>query len=123
MSAADPDAREASTPTVADAALAVRAALGVDCRSIERFPTGSGFYVYDVVTTDGQRVVARLATAESRETLAGGVVHLPGRLLGVLQLGETILDLGELLLDLALELLDLSLRDGERVFVELLLVA
>jgi len=57
------------------------------------------------------------------ETLAGGVVHLPGGLLGVLQLGETILDLGELLLDLALELLDFSLRDSERVFVELLLVA
>ena len=77
MSAADPGEHVEPTPTVADAALAVRAGLGVDCRSVERFPTGSGFYVYDVVTTDGQRVVARLATAASRETLAGGVVWRP----------------------------------------------
>lgn len=80
MSAVDPADSVADaprTPTSADAALAVRAGLGVDCRSVERFPTGSGFYVYDVVTTDGRRVVARLATADSRGTLAGGVYWRP----------------------------------------------
>lgn len=60
-------------PTSVDAARAVRDGLGVEACGIERFPTGSGFYVFDVVTTDGRRVVARLATAESRATLAGGV--------------------------------------------------
>ena len=61
MSAADPADSVADTPrtpTSADAALAVRAGLGVGCRSVQRFPTGSGFYVYDVVANDGRRVVA-----------------------------------------------------------------
>ena len=75
MSAADRAAdRE---PTSADAARAVRAGLGVETRSIERFPTGSEFYVYDIVTSDQRRVVARLATATSRATLAGGVYWRP----------------------------------------------
>lgn len=80
MSAANPADSVADSPhipTSADAAQTVRAGLGVDIRNIERFPTGSGFYVYDVVTVDGRRVVARLATADSRETLAGGVYWRP----------------------------------------------
>src|SRR5512135_164636 len=56
------------------------------------------------------------------EPLARRVVHLPRRLLGVLQLRQTVLDLRELLLDLPLELLDLLLRDRQRVLVELLLL-
>src|SRR5690349_6191750 len=56
------------------------------------------------------------------EAHAGGVVHLARRLLGVLELGETVLDLRELFQDQRFEVVDLPLRDRERVFVELLLL-
>ncbi len=69
-------------PTARDAALAVRAGLGAGVRSIARFPVGTSFYVYDIVTDDGRRVVARLATAETAPTLAGGV-YWHARLRGV----------------------------------------
>src|SRR5215213_4375906 len=52
---------------------------------------------------------------------AGCVVHLPRRLLGVLQLRETVLDLGELLLDEVVELLHLLAGYREGVLVELFL--
>src|SRR5687768_3494552 len=56
------------------------------------------------------------------EPHAPGVVHLPRRLLGVLQLGETVFDLRQLRLDLALDVADLLARHLERVLVELALV-
>lgn len=68
---------DTSRPTERDAALAVRAGLGAEARSIVRFTVGSCFYVYDIVTEHGRRVVARLATAETRDTLAGGVYWHP----------------------------------------------
>lgn len=63
----------ARAPAAADAARAVRRALGVDVETITRFPTGHSHYVYDVTTTDGQRVVARLARPDTQSILAGGV--------------------------------------------------
>jgi aminoglycoside phosphotransferase (APT) family kinase protein len=60
-------------PTERDAALAVRVALGAESLAVERFPTGICHYVYDVITSDGRRIVARLASAESARLLAGGV--------------------------------------------------
>jgi aminoglycoside phosphotransferase (APT) family kinase protein len=63
----------AQRPTERDAALAVRAGLGAESLAIERFPTGICHYVYDVVTADGRRVVARLASADTRHLLAGGI--------------------------------------------------
>src|SRR4029077_3995298 len=53
------------------------------------------------------------------QALARGVVHLPGGLLRVLQLGQAVLDLRELFLDLTFELLDLALGHRKRVLVEL----
>ncbi|HEX8995754.1 MAG TPA: hypothetical protein VF812_06965 [Ktedonobacterales bacterium] len=69
-------------PTARDAARAVRAYLGLDAVRIERFPTGLCHYVYDVTTADGRQVVARLATEETRDQLAGGV-YWHARLRGV----------------------------------------
>ncbi|HZC04457.1 MAG TPA: phosphotransferase [Ktedonobacterales bacterium] len=63
----------ARRPTERDAALAVRASLAVQARTIQRFNTGNCHYVYDVLTEDGRRVVARLANDETRDVLAGGV--------------------------------------------------
>src|SRR6185295_10393732 len=56
------------------------------------------------------------------EPHAGGVIHLTGRLLGVLQLGEAVLDLRQLLLDRAVELFHLLPGHGERILVELSLL-
>ena len=64
---------EMRRPTERDAALVVCEGLGVEARAIERFPTGLCHYVYDVTTDDGRRVVARLATSETADQLAGGV--------------------------------------------------
>src|SRR5688572_6251905 len=65
-----------------------------------------------------------LEVVRDPETHAGGVVHLARGLLGVLELGQTVLDLGELLLDQAVELVHLLPGHGERILVELsLLVA
>src|SRR3712207_6354938 len=52
----------------------------------------------------------------------GGVVHLPRRLLGVLQLREPVLDLGELLLDQPVELVHLLAGHREGILVELSLL-
>ncbi len=73
---------EPRRPTERDAAQAVRAGLGVAARSIERFSAGICHYVYDVTTTDGRQVVARLATADTQHLLAGGV-YWHARLRGV----------------------------------------
>lgn len=63
----------ARRPTERDVALAVRAELGAEARAIERLTVGICHYVYGVTTADGRRIVARLATEESRDALAGGV--------------------------------------------------
>lgn len=64
---------DAPQPTERDAAHAIRASLGVEARTVRRFGAGICHYVYDVVTEDGRRVVARLANDETRDILAGGV--------------------------------------------------
>lgn len=56
-----------------DAALAVRAGLHVEARAIERLSVGLCHYVFGVTTDDGRQIVARLATDETRDALAGGV--------------------------------------------------
>jgi aminoglycoside phosphotransferase (APT) family kinase protein len=60
-------------PTEADAAATVARYLGQSARSVRRFTTGTGHYVYDVELHDGQRVVARLTRAAERTTLAAAV--------------------------------------------------
>lgn len=60
-------------PAPHDAALAVRVALGVEARHIARLTVGHCHYVYSVTTADGREVVARLASAESLDALAGGL--------------------------------------------------
>jgi aminoglycoside phosphotransferase (APT) family kinase protein len=45
----------------------------MEARSITRFPTGLCHYVYDVELDDGRKIVARLASDESRDALRGGV--------------------------------------------------
>lgn len=67
------DSDEARRPTERDAALAVRVGLDVETRAIQRFSAGLCHYVYDVTTEDGRHVVARLATSETADQLAGGV--------------------------------------------------
>ncbi len=67
------DPGEMPQPTERDAAMAVRAGLGVEARAIQRFSTGLCHHVYDVTTEDGRRIVARLATSASADQLAGGV--------------------------------------------------
>ena len=66
-------------------------------------------------------LASRLVTLEvvgDPEPLAGGIVHLPGGLLRVLQLGNLLFDLPEFNLDLTLEVLDFYPRLFERIFVE-----
>lgn len=60
-------------PTAQDAAHVVRRGLGGEAATVERFTTGHCHYVYDVTTTDGRRVAARLAFDETEPLLAGGV--------------------------------------------------
>ncbi|MDE3229737.1 MAG: aminoglycoside phosphotransferase family protein [Chloroflexota bacterium] len=69
-------------PTAPDAALAVCAALGVEPRAIQRLAVGHCHYVFGVTTADGREVVARLASVESVDALAGGV-YWHARLRGV----------------------------------------
>ena len=69
-------------------------------------------------------LASRLVTLEvvgDPEPLAGGIVHLSGRLLRVLQLGDLFFDLSEFNLDLILEVVNFCPRLFERIFVELLL--
>src|SRR5437867_12168850 len=54
--------------------------------------------------------------------LAGAVVDLLGRVLGVLQLRQAVLDLGQLFLDLRVEVVDLLAGHLEGLLVELGLV-
>jgi len=61
------------TPTESDARRLVEAALGCATVSARRFATGLCHFVYEVALADGRCVVARLATAETRDLLAGGV--------------------------------------------------
>lgn len=64
---------ESRRPTERDVALAVRAGLGIEAGEIERLTVGICHYVYGVTTEDGRRIVARLATDETHDALAGGV--------------------------------------------------
>lgn len=60
-------------PSEADAACAVRETLAVEPASVLRFSTGLCHFVYDVVLGDGRRVVARIATRDTRVLLDAGV--------------------------------------------------
>lgn len=62
-----------AAPTQHDAALAIRAGLGVDTRRVERLTVGLRHYVFAVTTDDGRSVVVRMATGDSAGDLAGGV--------------------------------------------------
>ena len=62
-----------SQPNPADAANAVRIALGAEVRNAHRFPTGLAHFVYDVELADGGRVVARLAADGNEDELRQGV--------------------------------------------------
>lgn len=61
------------TPTVDSAAAVVLRSLGTPAQTISRFPTGLAHYVFDVLTTDGRRVVARLARRGQEDTFASAV--------------------------------------------------
>ncbi len=60
-------------PSREDAMRIVRESLGLGVSAISRFPTGLSHYVYDVTTNDGRRIVVRMARADTRHALAGGV--------------------------------------------------
>lgn len=60
-------------PTQDDAMQMARRIFGIGVRKLSRFPTGLCHYVYDVELDDGLRVVVRLASAETRDALAGGI--------------------------------------------------
>jgi aminoglycoside phosphotransferase (APT) family kinase protein len=49
----------------------VRRVLATDVHTIQRFPTGLGNYVYDVITQDGQNIVVRIAPDETSFTSGG----------------------------------------------------
>ncbi|HEX8730876.1 MAG TPA: phosphotransferase, partial [Ktedonobacterales bacterium] len=70
MDAPSPPSR---APAAHDAAVTVRAALGVESRGIQRLAVGHCHYVFGVTTADGREVVVRLASADSFDALAGGV--------------------------------------------------
>jgi len=67
------------TPTEQAAADVVRRHLGTEPVRVARFPTGLANYVYDVVTTDGENVVVRLARSGHGARFAGAV-YWHGRL-------------------------------------------
>ncbi|HEX6288208.1 MAG TPA: aminoglycoside phosphotransferase family protein [Herpetosiphonaceae bacterium] len=60
-------------PTEQDAMTVVEVVMQRPAHQIERFPTGLCHYVYDVVTDHGQRVVVRLARADTAPLLLGGI--------------------------------------------------
>lgn len=60
-------------PTEHDARLIVERVLKQTAQTIRRFPTGLCHYVYDVVLADQQRVVVRIARADTQPQLMGGV--------------------------------------------------
>ncbi|HEX4792771.1 MAG TPA: phosphotransferase [Humisphaera sp.] len=60
-------------PKPHDVAELCRHLLGSQAISVTRFPTGLCHYVYDVVMSDGRRVVARLASEQTRSYLQGGI--------------------------------------------------
>lgn len=60
-------------PTADDAAAIVAMHFGTDIALVERFPTGLANYVYDVVTVDGRRVVARLQRRGAGCAFSGAV--------------------------------------------------
>lgn len=62
-----------TTPTAEIAAAVVRRSLGTPVQTISRFPTGLAHYVFDVLTADGRRVVARLGRSGQKGTFASAV--------------------------------------------------
>ena len=60
-------------PTAEIAADVVRRSLGTPVQTISRFPTGLAHYVFDVLTTDGRRVVARLTRRGEEGAFASAV--------------------------------------------------
>ncbi len=60
-------------PSPEDAIRTVRESLHLGVSAVSRFPTGLSHYVYDVATEDGRRIVVRMARADTRDALAGGV--------------------------------------------------
>lgn len=56
-----------------DAATVVHSRLSLEPVEIRRFPTGLCHYVFSVTTSDQQKWVVRIATAQTKRLLAGGV--------------------------------------------------
>jgi Ser/Thr protein kinase RdoA (MazF antagonist) len=61
------------TPVEQDAIDVLARAVSEKAIKIERFPTGSQHYVYDVLTESGRKLVVRIGTEESRGHIAGAV--------------------------------------------------
>lgn len=66
-------------PSEADARRVVEETIGVTTTAAKRFTTGHCHYVYDVTLADGRSLVARLASAETRSEMLGGI-HWHSRL-------------------------------------------
>jgi len=60
-------------PTPDQARALCQQLLGIPVVHISRFPTGLCHHVYDVALADGRKVVVRIASAETRSELAGGI--------------------------------------------------
>jgi aminoglycoside phosphotransferase (APT) family kinase protein len=66
-----------SPPDEATAASVFRAHFLDSISSVTRFPTGLCHHVYEICTVTGQAYVVRIASAASRESLAGGLYWHP----------------------------------------------
>lgn len=66
-------ASQSPTPMEDDAATLFRAVMEDDVKSVERFSTGLGSYVYDVTSVNGKKFVVRMTRPEHREILVGAV--------------------------------------------------
>ncbi|MCX6732947.1 MAG: phosphotransferase [Candidatus Roizmanbacteria bacterium] len=61
------------TPSKQDAIEILQKATGENVAKIERFPTGSQHYVFDVLTENNKQLVIRIGTEETRGHIAGSV--------------------------------------------------
>lgn len=62
-----------SVPRKEDAASLCQNLFNCPAQSVTRFPTGLCHYVYDVALADGRKIVARIAAAENRRSIEGGI--------------------------------------------------
>jgi aminoglycoside phosphotransferase (APT) family kinase protein len=60
-------------PNEDDAKRILKEVEGKDTKSINRFPTGSANYVYDIETTEGEQIVVRLARSDLKHFFEGAL--------------------------------------------------